>query len=155
MRRTTKAAAAGTVATMVISAAVLAGSPGAQAQSGRQLPGTWAVSVQPDGAPTGFTSTIVYTATGSSVETTMNRPPSAVSTGLGTWDRIGDGRYSVTHRKYRWDSTGYLGTVVVEEVVEVAPDGDSYTARATTTVLDRAGNQVGPAMTSTVTAERL
>lgn len=155
MRTSTKAATAGTVATMVISGAVLAGSTGAVAESGRQLAGTWAVAVQPDGAPTGFTSTIVYTATGSVVETTMNRPPSAISTGLGTWDRIGDGRYAVTHRKYRWDSTGFLGTVVVEEVVEVAPSGDKYAARATTTVLDRAGNPVAPPMTSAVTAERL
>ena len=151
-------AAAGTVTVMVLGGAVLAGSTSATASSGRQLAGTWAVSVDPDGdARPPFTSTLVYTATGSVVETTMNRPPSMISTGLGTWERLGDGRYEVTHRKYRWSSSGFLGTVVVHEVSEVAPDGDSYTSRATATFLGPDGRP-DPALqpfSSTVTAERL
>lgn len=153
----TTAAAAGTVTAMVLGGAVLAGTTGAQASSGRQLSGTWAVTVLPDGAPQPFSSTIVYTATGSVVETTMNRPPSAISTGLGTWQRLGDGQYEVTHRKYRWSPNGFLGTVVVREVSEVAPDGRSYTARATTTFF-RPDGQPDVALqpvSSTVTAERL
>ena len=156
MRTSLKTAAAGTVATMVLGGAVLTGTTGAQASSGRQLAGTWAVTVDPDGdAVPAFTSTIVYTATGSVIETTMNRPPSAVSTGLGTWERLGDGRFATTHSKYRWNGTTYAGTVLVNEVSEVAPDGQSYTARATTLFLDKDGNQVMPPMTSDVTAERL
>ena len=49
MRTSLKTAAAGTVATMVLGGAVLAGTTGAQASSGRQLAGTWAVTVDPDG----------------------------------------------------------------------------------------------------------
>lgn len=146
--------AVGAVAAMALTGAVLSGTSGAQASSGRQLPGTWAVSVDPDGPMPSFTSTIVYTATGSVVETTMNRPPSAISTGLGTWERLGDGRFAVTHSKYRWEDGRFVGTVLVEETGEVSPDGDHYTARATTTILSPT-RQTLATFTSDVTAERL
>lgn len=156
MRTSLTTAAAGTVATMVLGGAVLAGTTGAQADSGRQLTGTWAVTIDPDGdAVPSFTATVVYTSTGSVVETTMNRPPSAVSTGLGTWERLGDGRFATRLSKYRWNGTTYAGTALVNEVSEVAPGGDRYTARATTLFLDKDGNQAMPPMSSTVTAERL
>lgn len=150
----TRTTAVGAVAAMALSGAVLSGSTGAQASSGRQLPGTWAVHVDPDGPMPSFTSTIVYTSTGSVVETTMNRPPSTISTGLGTWERLGDGRFALTHSKYRWEDGRFAGTVRIEETGELSPDGDRYVSRATTTILSP--TQVPLAtFTSTVTAERL
>ena len=152
---TKRMTAAGAVGAMVLSGAVLAGTSSAQATSGRQLAGTWAVSVDPDapGMPS-FTSTILYTSTGGLVETTMNRPPSMISTGLGRWERLGEGRFAVTHRKYRWEDDTFVGTVLVQETGSVSPNGTRYDARATTTLLDPQ-QRVVRSFTSTVTAERL
>lgn len=164
MRRMLATATTGAVTAMVLGGAVIGGAvkegpTGAAASNGRQLAGTWAVEVDPDGdrVPS-FTSTIVYGDEGSVVETTMNRPPAAISTGLGTWERLGDGQFAVTFRKYRWSPTGaYAGTTVVHEVSELSADGTRYTSRATTTFLDPAGrpDPALPTMQSSVTAERL
>ncbi len=157
MRTSLKAAAAGTVATMVLGGAVLSGTTGAQASdTGRQLTGTWSVVVDPDPTPAGnqppFVSTIAYTATGSVVETTSRAPSSA---GLGTWDRLGGGEFTSTIEKYRFDGAGnYAGRTRITEVQTVAEDGGSYTARATTEILNPAGTVVAT-FTSAVSATRL
>lgn len=140
---------------VALGAALVAGQEGASAGPGRQLAGTWAVSVDPDGEmPPAFRSTILYTDSGSLVETTMNRPPENVTAGLGTWERLGDGRFAVTLTKYRFVDGEFVGTVLVEETAELAADGDSYVARATTTLLTPSGG-VERSFSSVVTAERV
>ncbi|HVE62953.1 MAG TPA: hypothetical protein VNB94_04035 [Mycobacteriales bacterium] len=148
-----RAAATGAVATMAISGAVLTGLNGAHATDSRQIAGTWQVTVQPDGAPStaAFESTLVYTATGSVIETTSKAPASA---GLGAWERLGSGRYAMTFQKYRFNGPTYVGKTVIEEVQYVSPDGSQYTGRATTTVYDAAGNVVAT-ISATATGSRM
>lgn len=146
-----RAAAVGTATAVVVGGAVLAGAGGAAASDGRQLVGTWQVTVQPDGEPSSFVSTLVYTSGGSVVEATSRMP---ASTGLGTWDRLGAGRFATVHEKYRFEGGAFAGTVRVEETSEVAPDGDHYTARAVTTLRDAKG-QLVRTFRSSVTAVRL
>ena len=138
---------------MAISGVVLAGTGGAQAETSRQITGTWRVLVQPDGPPGAapFESTLVYTSTGSVVEATSKAPTSA---GLGTWERLGDGRYAMTVEKYRFNGPTYVGKTVIEETQQVEPDGSHYTGRAVTTVLDAAGNVLAT-FASSATGERL
>ena len=120
---------------------------------GRQLAGTWRVTVQPDGAPAAaaFDSTLVYTSTGSVVETTSRAPSSA---GLGVWDRRGAGRFEVVVEKYRFEGTAFAGRTVVSERSQLTPDGSRYTGRAVTTVLDASG-RVLRTFASTATGVRL
>ena len=130
------------------------GLAGAQAhERGRQLAGTWRVTVRPDGAPASaaFESLLVYTSTGSVVETTSRAPSSA---GLGVWERLGGGRASVVVEKYRFAGTTFLGRTVIHETSQVAPDGSRYTGRAVTTLLSPSG-QVEATFTSTATGVRL
>lgn len=144
-------AAVATAAVLALQGVVPSGA--AQAHDrGRQLAGTWKVTVQPDGAPASaaFDSMLVYTSTGSVVETTSRAPSSA---GLGVWDRRGAGRYSVVVEKYRFEGATYVGRTVIEETSRLAPDGARYTGRAVTTVLDASG-QVLRTFGSTATGVR-
>ena len=141
------------VAVLALHTALPSGAAGAEEQDrGRQLAGTWKVVVQPDGAPAAaaFESMLVYTSTGSVVETTSRAPSSA---GLGVWDRRGGGRYSVVVEKYRFEGATYVGKTVIEETSRLAPDGARYTGRAVTTVLDASG-QVVRTFGSTATGVR-
>lgn len=135
MRRSMKAAAAGTAVTVAMGGAVLAGTTGVQAQDrGRQLTGTWRVVVDQDGEMPPFVSTIAYTSTGSLVESTSRAPSPA---GLGTWDRLGGHTFTSTFEKYRFDANGqYVGRVRITEVQTMAADGESYSARATTEIIN-------------------
>ena len=140
---------------MTISGAVLAGTTaGAQANdAGRQLTGTWLVTVQPVNGPSSesFESTIVYTATGSVLEATSKAPASA---GLGTWERLGAGRYTTTFEKYRFNGSTYVGKTRIEETQEISADGAEYVGRSTTTVLSPS-DQVVATFQSTATATRI
>lgn len=152
-RTALRAATMGTVGTMAISGALLMGLTAQADTAARQITGTWRVVVQPDGAPTAaaFESTLVYTASGSVVEATSKAPSSA---GLGSWERLGAGRYAMTVQKYRFNGATYVGKTVIEEVQELDPDGRHYSGRATTTVLDAAGNVVA-SFSSTATGARM
>ena len=152
-RNSKRAVGMGAVAAMVISGAALVGVPGAQAEDvSRQIAGTWRVTVQPSNGPSTapFESIIVYTSSGSVVEATSRAPASA---GLGTWERVGAGRYASTFEKYRFAGATYLGKTVVEEVEEVSPDGSRYTATATSTILNADGTR--QVFTSTAVGERM
>lgn len=146
-----QAAAVTTVAVLALQGTVPSGA--AQAHDrGRQLAGTWKVTVQPDGAPpsAAFESLLVYTSTGSVVETTSRAPSSA---GLGVWDRTGAGRYEVVVEKYRFEGAAYVGRTVIRETSQLAPGGARYTGRAVTTLLDASG-QVVRSFGSTATGVR-
>ena len=152
--RSWQAGAVATVAVVALQGVAPLGTGAAQAHDGgRQLAGTWKVTVQPDGAPAhaAFESLLVYTSTGSVVETTSRAPSSA---GLGVWDRRGAGRYSVVVEKYRFEGAVFVGRTVISETSQLAPDGSRYTGRAVTTVLDASG-QVLRTFASTATGVRL
>ena len=146
-----QAAAVTTVAVLALHGTVPSGAAQAHDQ-GRQLAGTWKVTVQPDGAPASaaFESLLVYTSTGSVVETTSRAPSSA---GLGVWDHRGAGRYEVVVEKYRFEGAAYVGRTVVRETSQLAPGGARYTGRAVTTLLDASG-QVVRSFGSTATGVR-
>lgn len=147
----TKAATTLAATTGVAVAVTLAATGGAVAQEGKKaLEGTWQVQVQPDGAPSGFSSTLSYLPGGVVVETTSKAPMSA---GIGTWDRVRPGQYSIHFSKYRFTPQGaYAGTAVIDEVTTLGEDG-SYAGRAMTTLLDPSGAVVSQ-FSSTSTGTR-
>jgi hypothetical protein len=117
----------------------------------RSITGTWTVTVHPDGQPT-FQSTITFTSAGGVVEATSK----AVSSGgIGAWTRTGGGHFTISFRKYRFDSTGtFVGTTVISEDDLVDAAGTTYTGHATTKVIDAKGNVIA-SFTSTAEAERM
>ena len=148
-RNDLRMAAAGTVAAMTIGGAAVLGTTTAQAQdNGHRLAGTWVVTVQPLEGPnkTPFESRIAYTTTGSVVEATSRAPMSA---GLGTWKRLGSGRFTTTVEKYRFNGPMYIGKTVIQEVQELSADGSKYTGQATTTIVNNDGTRVTFRSTST------
>jgi hypothetical protein len=95
------------------------------------------VTVDPDGGQPPFVSTIAYGAAGEVVEATSRATASA---GIGTWKRLGDGRFAIRFLKYRFSPDGtFLGTTEVSEVTEVEPGGESFSGRATSTFRNAAG----------------
>src|SRR5262245_37786085 len=75
--------------------------PAAASDTARSITGTWTVTVDPDGPPPAFQSTITFTSAGGVVEATSK---AVASGGIGAWTRAGDGTFDVTFRKYRFDA---------------------------------------------------
>jgi hypothetical protein len=64
--------------------------------------------------------------------------------------------YTDTHIFFRFDPTGsFLGTQKVRETVELAQDGDSYTAVAISDQFDPNGNLTASGLRATITATRI
>jgi hypothetical protein len=118
----------------------------------RSVAGTWTVTVDPDGPPPPFQSTIAFMNGGSLVEATSKVPSSA---GVGTWSHGSNGQFSMTFVKYRFDGTGaFIGTTVVEETGVVDAGGDAYNGHATTRILNASGGVV-TTFTSATHMERM
>jgi len=134
--RARRAVATAVVGGTMLTAGVLMNGSNVQAEP-RSLAGTWTVTVDPDGAQPPFVSTIAYGSAGEVVEATSRATASA---GIGSWKRLGDGRFAIRFLKYRFTPGGtFEGTTEISEVTEVAPGGGSYTGRATSTVRNAAG----------------
>jgi hypothetical protein len=129
----------------------------ASSDNARSIAGTWTVTVHPNGQPS-FQSTITYTSAGGVIEATSKPAPpgtAAMTGGIGTWTRAGDGHVSTHFLKYRFDTTGaYIGTTDVTEDELVDASGNSYTGNATTRLMDKTG-KVLMSFTSTSDAVRM
>lgn len=74
----------------------------------------------------------------------------------GTWEHVSGRLYADTHIFFRFDATGaFLGTQKIRETVELAHDGDSYTAVAISDQFDPNGNLTASGLRATITATRI
>jgi hypothetical protein len=138
--------------TAMIATGAISASAGKQS-SGNQLAGSWAVSVDRPPLPP-LQSLQTFTGAGSVVETANTvgvRGP-----GHGTWQHTGGRTYATTHWFFRFDPTGaYIGTQQINHNLELAPDGESFTGVAISTLRDPAGNVVASGLRATISAERI
>jgi hypothetical protein len=156
MRRTLvrlSAIAAAAVAASAVAGTLAASS--APASKANRLTGTWtATIVRPAPLPP-LRSLVVFNDDGTSIETS-SEPPASRSPQFATWERLEGRRYAATGQHFIFNpQTGELaGTRKISRTIELAPDGDSFTAVARVTTLDPSGNVVGQG-TATATAERM
>ena len=74
----------------------------------------------------------------------------------GTWEHVSGRLYADTHIFFRFDPTGtLLGTQKIRETVQLAQDGDSYTAVAISDQFDPNGNLTASGLRATITATRI
>jgi hypothetical protein len=74
----------------------------------------------------------------------------------GTWEHVSGRLYADTHIFFRFDATGtFLGTQKIKETVQLAQDGDSYTAVAISDQFDPNGNLIAGGLRATITATRI
>lgn len=148
-----------TTALVTITAAATAlliqacGGGDAIAQSARDpIEGVWESAVSQVDCTTGatvstFRSSQVFHQGGTLGDTSLH-PTSTRGPGWGIWSRGNDG-YTVKFRFYRYGADGsHAGSSVSTMTVTMGSDGNTFTARRTTRVLDPAGNQVGQVCTN-------
>lgn len=132
-----------TVFTVVAVGGVIGTAGGATSESaGNQLAGTWTVTVNRPPPLPAVSSLQAYTAQGSMIESgndSASRSPQYAS-----WKRIGGREYAATGIFFRFNpQTGaFLGRMKINRTIELAQDGQSFTFRGSSTVLDANGNVV-------------
>jgi hypothetical protein len=138
--------------TAMIATGAISASAGKQS-TGNQLVGSWAVTVDRSPLPP-LQSLQTYTGGRSLVETASTvgiRGP-----GHGTWQHTGGLTYAVTHWFFRFDPMGaYIGTQQINSNLRLAPDGESFTGVAISTLRDPAGNVVLVGLRATVAGKRI
>lgn len=99
-----------------------------RAASSTELVGSWMVTVNRGPTIPAFQSLRTYTK-GHGVVETANTGATNRSPSHGAWKRVGHREYGTTLVFFRYDPTtaAYLGTVKLREVLELAPDGQSFT----------------------------
>ena len=153
MSRKAFIAAIGLIAAVLAATGAISASAANDDGSANQLVGSWQLAV--DRGPTlppvrGLTT---YTTGHSLIGTANNviRGPAH-----GTWEHVSGRTYADTHIFFRFDSTGtFLGTQKIRETVELAQDGDSYTAVAISDLFDPSGNLTVGGLRATITATRI
>ena len=148
----------GVIALLALTALVFAGAISASsADDGNehgpnQLVGSWELNVDRSPLPP-VKSMFTYISGGTLVETgsLSTRGPSH-----GAWEHLKARQYAVTHVFFRFDPTGtFIGTQRINETLDLAEDGESYTAVAISYLYDTAGNLVVGGLRATVTATRI
>ena len=115
--------------------------------------GSWELNVDRGPALPPVKALTTYTRGGSVVGTAnaVTRGPSH-----GAWEHVKGRLYADTHIFFRFDPTGaYLGTQRINETVQLARDGQSYTAVAISNLFDTNGNLVVGGLRATITATRI
>ena len=116
---------------------------GATSQSaGNQLAGTWTVTVNRPPPLPAVSSLQAYTAQGSMIES--GNDGASRSPQYASWKRVTGREYAATGIFFRFDpQTGaFLGRMKINRTIELAQDGQSFTFRGSSTVLDANGNVV-------------
>lgn len=105
-----------------------------------KIVGSWQVAVNRPGLPA-LNSLQTYTR-GHGIVETANSGAGARSASIGAWERTGPLTYAATKVFFRYDpATGaYLGTVKLRREIQLAPDGESFTAVSVGELRDPAGN---------------
>ena len=138
---------------LVFAGAISASSADNGNEHGRnQLVGSWELNVDRSPLPP-VKSMFTYISDGTLVETgsLATRGPSH-----GAWEQLTKHQYAVTHVFFRFDPTGtFLGTQRINETVDMAEDGESYSSVAISYLYDTAGNLVVGGLRATITATRI
>ena len=140
------------VAAMIAAGAISASSGEGGAQGANALVGSWELNVDRSPLPP-IKSMFTYISDGTLVETgsLATRGPSH-----GAWEQLKNRQYAVTHIFFRFDPTGtYLGTQKINETLDLAKDGESYTSVAISYLYDTSGNLVVGGLRATITATRI
>jgi hypothetical protein len=149
----------GVLALLALSAIVAVGTSSASSgdgdrvQGANELVGSWELSVNRGPVLPPVKSLTTYTRDGSMFDTAnvTVRGPSH-----GTWEHLTGRQYANTHVFFRFDPAGaYLGTQRINETVELAQDGESFTAVAISNLFDTNGNLVAGGLRATITATRI
>lgn len=135
-------ALAAVVASEAMSAA--AGTSSVGKSAGNRLAGTWLATVNRPAPLPPLRSLQIFTDDGSAIETS-NEPPATRSQLYGSWERIQGRLYAATgvHFLFNPQTGEFLGTRKINRTIELAPDGQSFSAIARVTTLDPNGNVLG------------
>ena len=138
MSRKAPIAAIGLIAAVLAATGAISASAANDDSSANQLVGSWELTVNRGPALPLIKGLTTYTP-GHSLIGTANvviRGPAH-----GAWEHVSGRVYADTHIFFRFDATGtFLGTQKIRETVELAQDGDSYTAVAFSDQFDPNGN---------------
>ncbi len=140
--RTKLRAAIAAVFAVIAVAGVIATAGAAHKHAGKQLAGTWTVTVNRPAPLPPVISLQVYTDEGSMVESgsdSVSRSPQYAS-----WERVGRREYALTGVMLRFDpQTGaFAGQMKINRTIDLARDGQSFTFRGRATSTDANGNVV-------------
>lgn len=142
------------LAAVVAAGAISASTGGAgREQNANQIVGSWELSVDRGPVLPPVKALATYTRDGSLVNTAnlATRGPAH-----GTWEHVKSRLYADSHIFFRFDPAGaYLGTQRIDETVQLAPDGESFTAVAISSLFDPNGNLVAGGLRATITATRI
>jgi hypothetical protein len=153
MSRNAFIAAIGLIAVALASTGAISASAANDDSSANQLVGSWELTVNRGPALPPVKGLTTYT-TGHSLIGTANvvvRGPAH-----GAWEHVSGRLYADTHIFFRFDPTGtFIGSQKIRETVELAQDGDSYTAVAISDQFDPNGNLTASGLRATITATRI
>ena len=122
---------------------------GVQGNSAHELEGTWEVTVIPNGGPA-----IVDLATFTDGGGITNIDPDPnLSTGIGSWKRIGHDSYAVTFIHFLNDQGSPLGALKVRGEITLNPETDTFSGPFRTDVV--IGGNVVQSFCGTVQARRV
>jgi hypothetical protein len=158
MRRTksfSSIAAAVVVAMAIAGTVVATGSAGPAQSAGNQLAGTWQATVNRPAPLPPLQSLQIFTSDGSAIEMS-NEWPATRSALYSSWERIEGRTYASTGVHFLFNSqTGALiGSRKINRTIELAEDGQSFSAVARVTTFDPNGNVLGVG-TATSSGERM
>jgi hypothetical protein len=147
-------AAIGLIAVALAATGAISASAANDDSSANQLVGSWQLTVNRGPALPLIKGLTTYTP-GHSLIGTANvlvRGPAH-----GAWEHVSGRVYADTHIFFRFDPTTgtFLGTQKIRETVELAQDGDSYTAVAISDQFDPSGNLTASGLRATITATRI
>ena len=146
-------AASVTLLAVVAASGAYIGPAGATSESaGNQLAGTWTVTVNRPPPLPAVSSLQVYTAQGSMIES--GNDGASRSPQYASWERVRGREYAATGLFFRFDpqSGAFLGRMKINRTIELAQDGQSFTFRGSSTVLNANGS-VGVTIPSTGSGE--
>jgi hypothetical protein len=134
------AAIASVVAAIAVAGGTIATAGAASESSGKQLAGTWVVTINRPAPLPPLTSLQVYTGKGSMIESANDSP--ARTPQYASWTRIQDREYAATGVFFRFDpQTGaFIGKQKINRTIELSDDGQSFTFQAHVTICDASGN---------------
>ena len=153
MSRKASIAVIGLIAVVLVATGAISASAANDDSSANQLAGSWQLTVNRGPALPPVKGLTTYTSDGTLIGTAnvVVRGPAH-----GAWVHVSGRTYADTHIFFRFDPTGtFLGTQKVRETVELAQDGDSYTAMALSDQFDPNGNLTASGLPATITATRI
>jgi hypothetical protein len=125
----------------------------AQVDNGQGLVGSWDVVVTPRDCETGdpipfpppFSAVQTYNQGGTMLESDPGIPGAPITRvgGHGVWAHSKGRGYSIAFRVFKFNPDGSpAGKDVIRDVVQLGPDGDTYTSTGTVDIYDPAGTLV-------------